>query len=54
MNKFHKKISSKNVTPNLRVRCLTALTRLSPDQIHSFAAFEPWFIWSAEAAVDAR
>jgi hypothetical protein len=54
MQNFQKRMSSNTASLTLRERCLAALTRLSRDQVNSFAAFEPWFIWGAETAIEAK
>jgi hypothetical protein len=49
MQKFHQRISSKNVRPTVHERKLTTLTRFEHDQAGLFATFEPWFVWGEAA-----
>lgn len=50
---FSKMISSTKESNTPRGRRLTALTRLSRDQINAVATFAPWFVWEEKNAVSA-
>jgi hypothetical protein len=52
MQKFHKKMSTKNVTLTPRERSLKELTRLSPARVSTIAASDPWFVWSSEVTLE--
>jgi hypothetical protein len=52
MQKFHKKMSMKNVTLTARERSLKELTRLSPSRVNSIAVSDPWFTWSSEMTLE--
>lgn len=54
MQNFHSRIFSKSESITLRERGLAGLARLNRDQINSAATFDPWYVWSAEAVVDAH
>jgi hypothetical protein len=52
MQKFHKKMSMKNVTLTARERSLRELTHLSPARVNSIAVSDPWFVWSSDMTLE--
>ena len=54
MQDFRARLSATHKAPTRHQRRMAALTRLSREQVNSFATLDLWFVWSSQSAAEAR